>query len=91
MEPLPDLASLIAQANRLSGPSIFRVISDHIMQANRDEADPYVLAGVLVEGIAMTLTASIPEQKRNAVASDVLKLMCNRFLSLGMLEPPKDR
>ena len=60
------------------------------MQANRDKADPYVLAGVLVEGIAMTLTASIPEQKRNAAASDVLKLMCNRFLSLGLLEPPKD-
>jgi hypothetical protein len=88
MELLPNLAGLIASVNQTAGPSAVRVISDQIKQAIRHEVDPYILAGVLVEGIAMTLLANVPEQQRKAVSGDVLKLIYVRFLSLGMLDKP---
>ncbi len=82
----PSFGSGVVPFNRIPRPDAVRAISDQIKQAIHDEVDPYLLAGALIEGIAMTLLSNIPEQKRMGVAKDVLKLLGARLLSLNMLD-----
>ena len=82
------LNAMIAQIERQAviTPDAVRVISDDVKAAIQAKADPYVLSGALIEGIAMTLLANIPEQMRKSVASDALKLMYSRCPVVGMME-----
>ncbi len=88
-ENIRSLSSLIASINQTATQRSIDAVSDAIRQAIRDEVDPYVLCGVLVEGIAMAVMGRIPAQKRDQIAADVLKLLCVRFQTLGLLSKPR--
>jgi hypothetical protein len=61
-------------------------VSNAVKQAIREEADPHILAGALVEGIAMTLLAGIAPERRRGVANDLLVLLYRRLDSLNMFD-----
>lgn len=63
-----------------------QAVSNAVKQAIREEADPHILAGALVEGIAMTVLAGIPEDSRRGVANDLLVLLYTRLDSLNMFD-----
>ncbi|HVZ09937.1 hypothetical protein [Rhodopila sp.] len=65
-----------------------QALSNAIKQGLREEADPHVLAGALVDGIATTLIAGIPEDCRAGVAHDLLALLYARFDALNVF--PED-
>ena len=43
------------------------------------DADPYLLAGVLVEGAVQAVIRRIPEERRTAVGAALLQLMVDRL------------
>ena len=61
-------------------------VSNAVKQAIREEADPHILAGALVEGIAMTLLAGIEPDRRRGVANDLLVLLYRRLDALNMFD-----
>ena len=61
-------------------------VSNAVTQAIREEADPHILAGALVEGIATTLLAGIAPERRRGVANDLLVLLYRRLDSLNMFD-----
>lgn len=65
----PDATSLLAQVIRLTVKS---------------DADPYLILGVLVEGVAHTLTTRIPDERRVEIAEEVSKLLAERLKAHGI-------
>jgi len=61
-----------------------QAVSNAVKQAIWEEADPHILAGSLVEGIALTLLACVPAAQRQSAASDLLVLLYTRLDSLDM-------
>lgn len=49
------------------------------------EADPYLLSGALIEGIAATILQRIPEERRGEVAVEAVRLLRDRFRSHGII------
>ena len=68
-----------------------QAVSNAVKQAMREDADPYILAGALVEGIAMTLLAGVRDDQRQAVANDLLVLLYTRLDSLDMFDNAEGR
>ncbi|MFL5280331.1 MAG: hypothetical protein ACJ8AW_04875 [Rhodopila sp.] len=68
-----------------------QAVANAVKQAIREEADPHILAGCLIEGIAMTVLAGIPEETRSSVANDLLLLLYMRLESLDMIGRPEKR
>jgi hypothetical protein len=63
-----------------------QAVSNAVKQAIGEEADPHILAGSLVEGIAMTLLARFPDSQRHGAATDLLLLLYTRLDSLDMFD-----
>ncbi len=63
-----------------------QAVANAVKQAIREDADPHILVGALVEGIATTLLAQIPEDSRKGVANDLLVLLYTRLDSLDMFD-----
>lgn len=89
--PFTSVAALRAQVEGVAAqsPNAIRTISDQIKAAIRGEVDPYVLTGVLIEGIAMTILAGIPAEKQTIVSADVICLLYARLDSLDMVKRPE--
>jgi hypothetical protein len=51
----------------------------------RSEIDPYLLSGVLIEGIATTLSCRVPEDRRREVAEQALRLLHERLQAGGAI------
>jgi hypothetical protein len=49
------------------------------------EADPYLLSGALVEGIASTILQRIPNEKRGEVGVDAMRLLRDRLHAYGIV------
>ena len=47
--------------------------------AVRSEVDPYLLNGVLIEGIASTINNRIPEHRKRQVAVEAVRLLLERL------------
>jgi hypothetical protein len=67
------------------------MIADQIKQAIRDEVDPYLLIGTLIEGAVSTLAANIPEEKHRELATCALLLLTNRLKAMGLLDQSRDQ
>jgi hypothetical protein len=65
----PDPASVLAQVIRLAVES---------------DADPYPILGVLVEGIAHTVTARVPPERQTEAAGDIEQLLTDRLAAHGI-------
>jgi hypothetical protein len=61
----PDHAALIrdAEANAAEQPDLLAVLIVLLKMVTASDADPYPLAGTLVEGIAATIAAKIPPER----------------------------
>jgi len=61
-------------------------VSNAVKQAIREEADPDIMAGALVDGLTMTLLASVAPDRRRSVANDLVMLLYRRLDSLNMFD-----
>jgi hypothetical protein len=51
----------------------------------RSDADPYLLNGALIEGIATTIMQRIPEERREAVSDQVMRVLHDRLRAKGAI------
>jgi hypothetical protein len=56
-----------------------------IKVAIRSEVDPYLLSGVLIEGIASTINARIPEDRKGEIAAQAIRLLHERLQARGAI------
>jgi hypothetical protein len=49
------------------------------------EADPYLLSGALVEGIASTILQRVPDEKRGEVAVEAVRMLRDRLHAYGIV------
>ena len=82
----PALDDLIRdiEAKTATRPELPQMLAQLIPMALARDADPYILLGVLIEGVVHTLASSIPPEARAAVAKDVLRLLCERLRARGL-------
>lgn len=66
--------------------SYVEMLTALIRAAIDDEADPYLLIGAMVEGIAMTLAERVPRQKRHDLAAQTARLIGDRLRAHGVLD-----
>jgi hypothetical protein len=84
----PRADRLIHQAERAAAEqcSYVEMLTALIRAAIDDEADPYLLVGAMVEGIAMTLAERVPQQKRHEMAGQTARLIGDRLRAHGVLD-----
>ena len=63
-----------------------RILADIIKAVAEGTADPYLLAGVPVEGSVHTLETRIPTERQGDTAAALLQLMANRLRANGLLD-----
>jgi hypothetical protein len=51
----------------------------------RSDADPYLLNGALIEGVATTIMQRIPEERREAVSHQVMRVLHDRLRDKGAI------
>ena len=51
----------------------------------RSDADPYLLNGALIEGIAMTIMQRIPAERREEVSRQVMRVLHDRLRAKGAI------
>ena len=56
----------------------------------RSEIDPYLLNGMLIEGIASTINKRIPRRRKRQVAVEAVRLLLERLQAGGALDRPQD-
>ena len=52
------------------------------------DADPYLLAGVLIEGAVQAVVQRIPAERRSVVSFALLQLLADRLRQTGQLDQP---
>lgn len=80
-----------AECAAAQAPDTLADLAATIKLALRDETDPYVLLGVLVEGIAQTLTTRIPAQRHDAALAALLVKLRERLGDRGAAPGQQDR
>lgn len=78
---LGNLIRLAEQAARSESDPV-EAIAGNIRRAAEDNADPYLLVGVLLEGIVHVTRTEIPTVRREETACAVLKLLADRMNGL---------
>jgi hypothetical protein len=83
----PTLDALIRDVEAKAEKEIdpLAVVSLLLKLAIRSEADPYLLIGQLVEGIAATVGQRIPPQRREDVAASTAYLLDERLRAYGAI------
>jgi hypothetical protein len=83
----PVLDAMIRQAEAAASDQIdpLAVVSLLLKLTIRSEADPYLLIGQLVEGIAVAAKSRIPPEKQTEVGMETLGLLRNRLAALGVI------
>jgi hypothetical protein len=82
---MPDrpspLDSLIREANRTAArkPGTLDLLAQMIQLALKDGADPYLVAGVLVEGAVTALAGYIPPERRSDAVLGLVELFSERL------------
>jgi hypothetical protein len=87
------LRRLSDQAERAAAqaPDTLADLSLSIKQALQNEADPYVLLGVLVEGVAQTLITRIPPERYDSTLVALLVKLRERLGERGAAPGKMDR
>jgi hypothetical protein len=83
----PDLDALIRQieATAAGSPDPLAVTVALMKMAIASEADPYMLAGALIEGITATIAEKIPPEKQGDVAVEAVRLLRDRMKARGLI------
>jgi hypothetical protein len=85
--PAPELSRLIAQVNETaaSHPDLIVLFRDEIKRAIASQADPYLVIGLMVEGIAEAIEGRIPKECQREVSRAMGVLMMDRLVARGLL------
>jgi hypothetical protein len=80
------LDRLIRQANQTASrkPGSIEMLAMMIRLAAADEADPYLVIGVLMEGAVHTLTRHIPPERQAEAAEELERLLRERLKAHGL-------
>ncbi len=84
------LSSQAAQAAALA-PDTLADLSATIKTALQSEADPYVMLGVLLEGMTQTLITRIPPERHLGTLTAALVLLRRRLAERGAAPGQRDR
>ena len=84
----PSLDDLIRDIERETAtrPELPEVLTTVIrMMVASDDADPYLLVGVLTEGVSHAIASRIPKEDQSEVAGEALSLLRERLQANGLL------
>ncbi len=84
----PSLDELIRDIERETAtrPELPEVLAMVVrMMVASDDVDPYLLLGVLTEGVSHTIASRIPEEDQTEVAGEALSLLQERLQAKGLL------
>jgi hypothetical protein len=83
----PDLETLIQKIEATAADSLdpLAIMIELMKLAVASSADPYLLAGALIEGITSTIAARIPQEKRRDVALEAVRLLRDRLETRGLI------
>lgn len=83
----PSLDELIRQveAESATRPDLPQLLASVIRMMVASEADPNLLVGVLIEGLAHAIGARIPAERRQEVGRETLALLRDRLQAHGLL------
>jgi hypothetical protein len=87
---MPDrpspLDNLIREANRTASrkPDSLDLLARMIQLALQDGADPYLVAGLLVEGAVSALAGYIPPERRPEAVVTLVELFSERLKANGL-------
>lgn len=83
----PELEALIRNVEAKASDELdpLAVVALLLKLTIRSEADPYLLIGQLVEGIAETVVRRIPAEKQGEVAVNTIRLFCDRLEARGVI------
>jgi hypothetical protein len=74
-----------AETKAANEPDTLALVVALVELAVRSEIDPYLLSGILIEGIASTLTHRIPEDRRREVSVQAVRLLHERLQAGGAI------
>jgi hypothetical protein len=72
-------------------PDPLTILSSAVKAALASEADPYVMLGVLLEGMTQTLVTRIPTERHGSTLTAALVLLRQRLADRGMRPGELDR
>ena len=83
----PSLDDLIRDIERETAtrPDLPEVLATVVRMMAASDADPYLLVGVLTEGVSHVIASRIPEEERSEVAEEALSLLQERLQANGLL------
>jgi hypothetical protein len=83
----PALEALIreAEAKAAEKPDQVGILIAMLKLVIASEADPYLLSGAFVEGIASTILQRIPEGQRGEVGVEAVRLLRDRLHAYGIV------
>jgi hypothetical protein len=83
----PAVEELIreVEAKAADEPDTLALLVALIKIVIRSEVDPYLLNGVLVQGIASTVSSRIPSRRKRQVARETVRLLLERLQAGGAL------
>jgi hypothetical protein len=84
--PYPAIDALIRRVQRVAAdrPDPTHILAEVIAMIGASEADPYLVLGVLVEGIAHTVAHHIPAERQAATIAEVARLLSIRLKAHGL-------
>ena len=83
----PALDALIraVEAQAAEKPDTVAILVGVLKLVIASEADPYLLSGALIEGIASTIVQRIPEERRGEVGFEAVRLLRDRLHAYGIV------
>jgi hypothetical protein len=81
-----EIVRLIEQAEQAAAasPDPTSLLAHVIRLVVKTDADPYLILGVLVEGVAHSLATRIPDERRGEIGKEVSHLLAERFKAHGI-------
>jgi len=86
--PYPAIDALIRRVQRVAAdrPDPTHILAEVIAMIGASEADPYLVLGVLVEGVAHTVDKHIPAARQAATTAEVVQLLKLRLKAHGLAD-----
>ena len=83
----PNLDSLIraAEASAAQHPDKLGALVAALKAISSSDVDPYLLSGVLIETITVTVIERVPPEKHGEVSVDIVRLLRDRLHAYGMI------
>jgi hypothetical protein len=76
----------LAQEAAEGHPDQVAVFRAAVKAAIASEADPYLVIGLMVEGIAATISDQRPPEQRREIAAATIHLLLDRFAARGLID-----